>query len=87
MESESNFIVKITPNQRVFRTIKKKVNFVFYLIGSTKGAIPIDLFTDTAAIFNFIGFKEYYDGMPRGHEPDPIYSDQYLCALFGPIFR
>ena len=32
-----------------------------------------------------IGFKEYY-GMPRGHEHDPIYSHQYLRALFGPIF-
>ena len=36
-----NFIVKIIPNQRVFRTIKKKVNFVFYLVGSTKRAVPI----------------------------------------------
>ena len=33
----------------------------------------IDVFTDTAAIFNFIRFKEYY-GMPRGHEHDLIYS-------------
>ena len=24
--------------------------------------------------------------MPRGHEHDPIYSHQYLRALFGPIF-
>ena len=24
--------------------------------------------------------------MPWGHDPDPIYSDQYLWALFGPIF-
>ena len=24
--------------------------------------------------------------MPRGHEHDPIYSQQYLRALFGPIF-
>ena len=23
--------------------------------------------------------------MPRGHEHDPIYSHQYLHALFGPI--
>ena len=29
------------PNQRVFRTIKKKENFVFYLTGSTKRAILI----------------------------------------------
>ena len=36
-----NFIVIIIPNQRVFRTIKKKVNFVFYLIGSTKRVIPV----------------------------------------------
>ena len=33
----------------------------------------------------FIRFKEYY-GMPRGHDHDPIYSHQYLRALFGPIF-
>ena len=33
----------------------------------------------------FIRFKEYY-GMPRGHEHDPIYSHQYLRALFGSIF-
>ena len=32
-----------------------------------------------------IGFKEYY-GMPRGHEDDPVYLNQYLRALFGPIF-
>ena len=31
-----NFIIKIIPRQRVFRTIKKKVNFDFYLIGYTK---------------------------------------------------
>ena len=24
--------------------------------------------------------------MPRGHQYDPIYSHQYLRALFGPIF-
>ena len=36
-----NFIVKIIRNQTVFRTIKKKVNFVFYLVGSTKRAAPI----------------------------------------------
>ena len=24
--------------------------------------------------------------MPKGHEHGPIYSHQYLCALFGPIF-
>ena len=24
--------------------------------------------------------------MPRGHQYDTIYSHQYLCALFGPIF-
>ena len=24
--------------------------------------------------------------MPWVHDPDPIYSDQYLWALFGPIF-
>ena len=24
--------------------------------------------------------------MPKGHEPDPKYSHQYLCALFRPIF-
>ena len=34
-------MVKIIPNQRVFRTIKKKVNFVF-LIGSTERAIRIN---------------------------------------------
>ena len=27
-----------------------------------------------------LGFKEYY-GMPRGHEHDPMYSHQYLCAF------
>ena len=38
-----------------------------------------------------LGFKEYY-GMPGGaegwggHEHDPMYSHQYLRALFGPIF-
>ena len=32
-----------------------------------------------------IGFKEYY-GMPRGHDHDPIFSQQYLRALFAPIF-
>ena len=32
-----------------------------------------------------IRFKEYY-GMPRVHKHDPIYSHQYLRALFGPIF-
>ena len=32
-----------------------------------------------------IGFKEYY-GMPRGHQQDPVYSRQYVCGLFGPIF-
>ena len=36
-----SFIVKIIPNQGEYRTIKKKVNFVFYLIGFTKRAIPI----------------------------------------------
>ena len=37
------------------------------------------------AITGYCSFKEYY-GMPRGHEHDPIYSQQYLRALFGPIF-
>ena len=32
-----------------------------------------------------IGFKED-NGMPKGHEHDPIYPQQYLRALFGPIF-
>ena len=40
---KSAVIVKIISNQSpwVFRTITKKENFVFYLIGSTKRAIPI----------------------------------------------
>ena len=32
-----------------------------------------------------IGFKEYY-GMPRGHEDDPVYLNEYLRALFGQFF-
>ena len=31
-----------------------------------------------------LGFEEY-SGMPRGHEHYPMYSHQYLRALFGPI--
>ena len=31
------------------------------------------------------GFKEHY-GMPRGHWHDPMYSHQYLRALFGANF-
>ena len=34
-------MVKVISNQRVFRTTKTKVKFVFYLIGSTTRAIPI----------------------------------------------
>ena len=37
-----DFIVKFVPN-RVCRTLKKKVNFVFYYIASTKMAMPIIL--------------------------------------------
>ena len=37
------------------------------------------------AVTGYCSFKEYY-GMPRGHEHDPLYSQQYLRALFGPIF-
>ena len=34
-------MVKIIPYYRVFRTVKKKVNFVFYLIGPTGWAKSI----------------------------------------------
>ena len=37
------FIVKFVPNHRVYKTLKKKVNFFFYYIASTKGAMPIIL--------------------------------------------
>ena len=42
----------------------------------TEKLTSIDLFTQTAAILNVFGFKEYY-GMPRGA------LAQYLRALFG----
>ena len=38
-----------------------------------------------AGHIELIGFKED-NGMPKGHEHDPIYPQQYLGALFGPIF-
>ena len=34
-------MVKIIPYYRVFRTLKKKVNFFFYLIGPTEWAMSI----------------------------------------------
>ena len=33
-------VVKFIPNHRVCRTLKKKVNFVFHYIASTKRAMP-----------------------------------------------
>ena len=38
-----DFIVKFIPNPRECRTLKKKVNFVFHYIASTKRAVPIIL--------------------------------------------
>ena len=34
-------MVKISPYYRAFRTVKKKVNFVLYLIGPTDWAMSI----------------------------------------------
>jgi len=38
-------------------------------------------FTDTAAILNVLGFKEYY-GIPRGHEHDPISTRSAFTRAF-----
>ena len=45
----------------------------------------IDLFTDTAAISNYLDLGSIM-GCPGGYEHDPVYLHQYLRALFGSIF-
>ena len=47
--------------------------------------VIIDLFTDTAAISNYLDLGSIM-GCPGGYEHDPVYLHQYLRALFGSIF-
>ena len=64
------------------RKIEGLVRVIGTLLAKRRYIIHI---TAKQQTFELNEFKEYY-GMPRGHEHDPIYSLQYLRALFGSIF-